>query len=337
MDYDKFILAVQEQIRNYLPELYQDVEVSVRKVKKNNDIERMALVLHRPGEVIAPQLYLEDSYEQYQNGTSLENILREIIGIYLQSKNVEMPDVGTLVTDFEKAKELLRVHLINKEYNSEKMAYTPHKDLENTDLTAVLRIHLPIQKEGESTILVSEALLSGWGKTMDDLYPAVLQNTMSANPARIDSMMNVAMMFSENSAGHDIENFQMEPYELYVLRNPSCMNGATVLLYPGVLEKLAQETASNLFILPSSIHESLLIRDTGELDAGELQAMVMSVNQSDVSPEERLSDEVYYYDKDEHCISMATNREATMELKNRLAQTDDSEMEHEVEMGIRER
>ena len=89
---------------------------------------------------------------------------------------------------------------------------------------------------------------------------------------------------------------------------------------------------ANFFILPSSIHESILILDTGEMDAKELQAMVMSVNQTNVSPEERLSDEVYYYDREEHCLSMATGREATQELKEQLRQAGDNSMERPEEL-----
>lgn len=326
MDYGKFILKIQEQITRYLPEPYQDAEVSVHKVKKNNDTELMALILQRPGETILPQFYLEQPYEQYLNGTSMEDILERLADSYLQSANVEMPDVADLVSDFDKVQGLLRLQLVNKEYNSEKMLYTPHRDLENTDLTAVLRIHLPTRGDGETTILVSDSLLSNWEKTMDDVYPAALHNTMSAQPARIDSMMNIAMMMSsEESIGYEIEDFQIEPYELYVLRNPSGINGATALLYPDVLEQLAQGANANLFILPSSIHECILIQDTGELDAKELQAMVIPVNQTKVSQEERLSDEVYYYDKEEHSLNMATVREETEEFKAQLSQTIEAE------------
>ena len=110
----------------------------------------------------------------------------------------------------------------------------------------------------------------------------------------------------------------MEPYEQYVLSNSSTCHGASVLLYPDVLDQLAQNAGENLFILPSSIHELILMRDNGEMSAGELQAMVACVNQEGVEPQEVLSDEVYYYDKDEHSLTMATSKEHTAALKSHL-------------------
>lgn len=341
MNYDSFVLEVQRQIVGHLPEQYQDVEVFANKVKKNNDTELTALVLHKPGETISPQLYLEQPFEEYKNGMTLNEIVEQLADSYLQSRNIEIPDVTELVFDFEKVQGLLRLQLINKAYNSEKLQDIPCKDLENSDLTAVLRIHLPVKQSGETTILVTDSMLSQWNKAMDELYPIALQNTMAANPARINSMRQIIMeMYTEahggNAVDNEVGNYKIEPYEQYVLSNSSRINGATVLLYPDILEQLAQGTNANLFLLPSSVHEIILMQDTGQLDAKELQAMVMTVNETDVLPEERLSDEVYYYDKDEHRLSMATSREATAEMKNRLMQTGSIEREHDTEMEMEE-
>ena len=73
-----------------------------------------------------------------------------------------------------------------------------------------------------------------------------------ANPAKISSMLEfVKNMFSDNCIGEDIKNFQMEPYEQYVLSNSTSVGGATVLLYPEVMEHLAQGAGANFFILPA--------------------------------------------------------------------------------------
>lgn len=334
MDYNHFVSEVQRQIGRYLPEAYQDAEASVQQVK-DNGIGHMALMLHRPEEAISPQIYLDDAFEQYQDGMAMEEILEELAGRYLQGRTVELQEAAELASDFDKAQEFLHLQLINKEYNREILQDAPHRNLENTDLTAVLRIQKPMGEEGEAVILVTNQMLSHWNKTMDELYPAALENTMAKKPARIDSLMNIALgMFSDPCPGNEVENYKMEPYERYVLGNPTGLNGATVLLYPGILEQLAQGVDKNLFILPSSKHEVILMQDTGEVNAKELQAMVMSVNRMDVPQEDWLSDEVYYYDREEHCLSMATHREETEELRNRLTEAGDVELtqeEHELE------
>ena len=333
IEYSKFLMQIQKMVNDSLSEQNINADVYIQKVTKNNNTEFMALVIHTPGEAVSPQIYLDSFFAQCQKGKAIEEIAAELISSYAQNKDFELSDVKGFVTDFEKVQEFLRVQLINKEFNSEKLQHTPHRDFENTDLTAVLRIHLPTQEHGEATILVSDALYSHWNKSMEELYPLALHNTMEANPAKIIRMLElVKNMFSDNCIGEDIKNFQMEPYEQYVLSNSTSVGGATVLLYPEVMEHLAQGAGANFFILPSSIHESILILDTGEMDAKELQAMVMSVNQTNVSPEERLSDEVYYYDREEHCLSMATGREATQELKEQLRQAGDNSMERPEEL-----
>lgn len=333
MEYSEFLMQIQKMMKERLAEQNSNADVYIQKVTKNNNTELMALVIHTPGESVSPQVYLDSFFAQHQKGKAIEEIATELLSSYAQHKDFEISDVGELVTDFEKMQGFLRLQLINKEFNSEKLQHTPHRDLENTDLTAVLRIHLPTQEHGAATILVSDALFSNWNKSMEELYPLALHNTMEANPAKISSLLDiVSHMFSDDHAGEDIENFQMQPYEQYVLSNPSRLDGAAVLLYPDVMDQLAQGAGSNFFILPSSIHESILILDTGELDAKELQAMVMSVNQTEVPPEARLSDEVYYYDREEHCLSMATNREETKERKEQLTQTGDNRMEQSEEL-----
>lgn len=338
MDYQTFTSEIQKEIMRQLPEQYQDVQATINKVTKNNGTEFVGLMLHRPGESVSPQLYLEQPYEQFKNGEPVEKIAGELADAYLQSRDVKLSDVTELVSDFEKAQELLQLQLINKEYNREKLKDTPHKDLRNTDLTAVLRLHLPTGREEEQTILVSDAILSKWNKTMEDLYAAALRNTMSANPPRMNDLLDLITGGGSNRhLGNEVENYKMAPRALYLLSNSAGINGATVLLYPDVLEQLAQKANANLFILPSSIHECMILKDAGELNAGELQAMVMSVNREEVQEEERLSDEVYYYDKDEHCLSMATAREETEELKDRLFQTGHVDLVQEAEMEMEER
>ena len=334
MNYNEFLIQIQKEIAAQLPEQYSDADISIHQVVKNNNTERMGLVIHRPGESTSPQLYLDTFFEEHQQGKEVEEIARAIVDSYVKHQNFEISNVPELVSDYEKVQGLLQLQLINKEFNSEKLEHTPHKDLENTDLTAVLRIHLPTQEQGAATILVSDTLFSRWNKPMDEVYPLALQNTQEANPAKIESLYSImmSMMSGDSYQGAEVKDFQMQPYEQYVLRNESGMNGATILLYPDIMEQLAQGANANLFILPSSIHECILMQDTGEMNAKELQAMVMSVNQTEVSPEECLSNEVYYYDKNEHCLSMATNREESAELKAHFSQIGDFEMEQSLDM-----
>lgn len=108
------------------------------------------------------------------------------------------------------------------------------------------------------------------------------------------------------------------PYEQYVLTNIAQINGATAILYPNLLQEIGEATQSNFFILPSSIHEVILMKDNGDMNAEELQRMVMEINRTQVAPEEVLSDEVYSYDYRQQKLTMATSPIQTKELLDQI-------------------
>ena len=157
IEYSKFLMQIQKMVNDSLSEQNINADVYIQKVTKNNNTEFMALVIHTPGEAVSPQIYLDSFFAQCQKGKAIEEIAAELISSYAQNKDFELSDVKGFVTDFEKVQEFLRVQLINKEFNSEKLQHPPHRDFEKTDLTEVLRRHLPTQEYAEATILVSDA------------------------------------------------------------------------------------------------------------------------------------------------------------------------------------
>ncbi|GLB31616.1 hypothetical protein LAD12857_35390 [Lacrimispora amygdalina] len=333
MDYQEFLSTIQERILEFFPKEYEQAQVLIHQVMKNNDTALDALIIRNAQDTVTPQIYLADLFAKYQMGMSMDEVLTTIADTYMEHHNPPIFNTAEQIQNYENMKELLRVQLINKESNGERLSHTPHWDIENTDLTAVLRIYLPSPQTDKATILVTDKLVYTWGQEPDALYQQALANTIEQNPPKIDSLINIIFSLQEESnAWQEIPNFTMEPYEQYVLSNSSNYFGASVLLYPEVLKQLSQNTNSNLFILPSSIHELILMRDNGDMDAAELQAMVASVNKTELVPEDILSDEVYYYDKNEQTLTMATNREQTAALKNQMNQVVGMEDTHDMDM-----
>ena len=80
------------------------------------------------------------------------------------------------------------------------------------------------------------------------------------------------------------------PFPLYILGDAR-PNNASVILTTDALKELGQ----NLILIPSSIHEWLLIPLIPEMSTEELTEMIQSVNGSELTPEETLSDHPYFY------------------------------------------
>lgn len=93
--------------------------------------------------------------------------------------------------------------------------------------------------------------------------------------------------------------------EMYVATNVNGVNGASVMLYDDLLKNFANKIGKNLFILPSSTHELILVPDTGFMNAKDIKSMVMDVNETQVAADEILSNNVYYFSLDTGSITLA--------------------------------
>jgi len=332
-----FMSKVTGHIKEYLPEAFQDADVSILETKKNNNVLLHGLSIKREADRVVPNIYMEGFYEQYVNGRSLESILGNIAEVYTSSRTDRFDDIEIWFSDYEKVKERLILQVMNKENNASLLETIPHKDLENTDLTAIYKVLLDTQGQGSATIPVNHEHIAYWGIDGNDLYQAALENTERLCPAQVTNMHDIIseLMGGETGSRKELSDCVIEPYNQYVLTNEQRVHGASVMLYPEVLQRLAENSGGNLFILPSSIHEMVLMKDDGRLNAAELQTMVMEINHKLVEPEELLSDEVYYYDKEGRSLMMATDREQTKELLERLgAQWGSDEMENEWEQEV---
>lgn len=329
MNYHEFLDEVSKQVKDYFPKEYQNAKVELNHIVKTNDQELDGLIIRREQDTVVPQIYLNGYFELYENGVSLSEILMGIYANYFQNTVQSFENLPENVSDYEQIKDRIVVQLVNRDMNQALLEEVPGKEIPDTDLAAIFKIPLFTDERGTATIRVTKEMMEPWGQELETVYQDALANTERDNPAQLTTlgaMMSELLelpIFQNEVKWEKPETCEMEPYEQYVLTNADRMYGAATLLYPEVLQQLSDNMQSNLFILPSSIHELILMRDTGELNAIELQTMVMGVNQEAVLIEERLSDEVYYYDGKEHTLSMATTREETAELVKSLRQSVD--------------
>jgi len=339
MDFKEFMNKITEHIKEYLPEAFQNANISILKTKVNNDnILLNGLSIKREDDLIVPNLYMDGLYKQYENGRSLESIMGYIAEKYTSGRSDKFNELEAWFSNYEKVKERLILQVVNKDNNASLLERVPHKDLENMDLTTIYKVLLDSRWHGSGTIPVSNEHIKYWGINGTDLYQVALENTVCLCPAQIGNIEDVVSELMEGGETKDREElsgYVIEPYNQYVLSNEQRAHGATVMLYPDVLQQLAESSDGNLFIMPSSTNEILLIKDDGKLTAAELQAIVMDTNRKCVEPEEFLSDEVYYYDREEQSLSMATDKEQTKELLERLgSQWGSDEMENEWEQEV---
>ncbi|WP_304975189.1 DUF5688 family protein, partial [uncultured Acetatifactor sp.] len=220
-------------------------------------------------------------------------------------------ELADVIRDFDVIKGNIKVYLANKEAIWENHQDCPKKEVEGTDLLAVFRIMLFVKDVGQSSILVRNRTMAMWDIELESLYETALKNTMEQTPARVISLDDMIDYGPEKSKRP--EEVSYENGKTYILGNSGTVGGAAAMLYPGVLQTIAENSSSNLFIVPSSINEVLVISDDGKADSQSLQYMLMEANMGMVPRKEVLSDQVYYYDREERRISTATTPEGTRE------------------------
>lgn len=284
MNYQNFIEDIRTQMALRLADKEQ---LRIESMLRNNGTTKVGLIIIQPDRNIAPTVYLEPYYNRYLAGDSLETICEEIYTIckkYMPKENFDT----TTYTDFSKVAPRVVMRLINQRKNQELLQDIPH--LPYMDMAIVFACLL--EKEDDqnwASILIRNEHLQLWDASVDTLYTLALENSPKLLPLRVANIWDIVEPM--------IPNYSTKP-NLYMITNEARHYGASIILYPGVLDELAKQFNSGFLLLPCSIHEWLII--PGDQSYRDYYAhMVDEVNRSDLPREELLSYQVLYYDKDE--------------------------------------
>lgn len=298
MVYQSFLTTVTETLQEELGNLYQ---LSIQKVTKNNGTVLDGLCISKENEHIFPTIYLNPYYEHYQNGMPMEDILGEIMDLY--RNRAHMPSITSeQLTSFSQFQDKVIFRLIHTSSNESLLASVPH--IPFLDLSIIFCLFLEEQDSCQMTAMIHNQLADSWGATAESLYPLACKNTPRLLPVNLKEMRQLLFSFhTEQFEDPDLrafmEDMMKEPISmpLYVLSNAACLYGASAMLYPDVLKNFAESLGQDLIILPSSVHEVLLLPSEEETDFQELSEMVCQINLAEVPPEDRLSHNVYLYSR----------------------------------------
>jgi hypothetical protein len=275
--------------------------ITINHVIKNNGCEMDGLVIMEKGKDIAPTIYLDSFYELYTNGENIKNIIRQIEVIYEQNKNNVTFDVNIL-KHFDTIKDKIVYKVVNYRSNEKLLEQVPHKRI--LDLAVVFYCLLDNEYGRSATALIYNNNLKNWNVTIDDVYKAALKNTPDLLHSKISSMAALFEKCGVNVDGEEVDLKDYVPSDMYVLTNESKLNGAACILYENVLYDFAQKLGADLYILPSSVHEVILLPKLSVFEKDELVNMVKEVNTEGVAADEVLSDHVYEYNRTERLITM---------------------------------
>ncbi len=327
MYYEEFTEDIRERVEDLIQEDVPECIVTVRNVVKNNGVKRKALSFVVKDEKATPTIYLREFYEDYREGRDIDDICEEIIDTYKRglSRFQNEIDVDDF-TNYEKVKDQVFLKLVNQEMNQKLLRDVPWR--EYLDLAIVYYVAVSTD-ECSATVLIHTEHLEHWGITEKELYDTAWKNTLEKKKPEILRMKDVIKdMIIERITGssdilaEDVEydgktkqeveemvNEEIEkverqkPMDMYILTNDTKTNGAVCMMYPNVLKDFAEDKGFDLFIIPSSIHEVLLVpKKAGS--AKRLNEILNDVNKNSLDSVEILSNKIYSYDRKEDNIKI---------------------------------
>ena len=295
MEFETFKKELLDNLKQILGE---EKNIHFQSVEKNNGIREEAVVILGEKERIAPTIYLREFFEEWEAGRkSAEEISREIL---LRNASLEREVDFSLESfeNYEKARGQVYFKLVNYEMNKgmlTKIPYVPY-----LDLAIVFYYRLERGNFQGATMLIHNCNLEAWKIGPRQLLEDAVMNTSRKLPY---SFQGMDALIRELSGDEDRDLYPGEEI-MYVLSNQEKCFGAAVLLYPHVLNHISKILRKNFYVLPSSIHECILVPDQGQYSRIELTQMVREVNRTQVEADEILSDQVYYYDRQKEKLMM---------------------------------
>lgn len=302
MEMEIFAEKIRDAVRQRLG---QGCRVTVCGMAKNNGVTYTGLCVAEEGSAVSPLICLDGFHKMYENG---EATLEEAAGYAINASRRAKPKVN--INDFLEYRGVegrIVYRLINTGRNREMLGDVPH--LEFLDLSIVFQCMMPDGDYGAASILVHNAHMKLWGVSIGELYRAAVKNTPLLMEYEFRGMDEVIREITEKEQpedyGHDgfMEGIsQIIP--VYVLSNRRHINGAASILYPRLLKEISGRTGGSFYIIPSSVHEVLVLPSDNTDDAAEIRAMIREVNDTQVKEEEILSYSLYYYDTQTDTVSI---------------------------------
>lgn len=284
MNFEEFAAYICEHI---LTGWKDHAWAEIQETKKNNGVIYKGLYIREEDSYLSPAVYLEEYYDGYLHGQSISDIIDDIRKQYEWS----MSRIGTFncdFSDYSKVKHKIIYRLVNYELNQDIMAECPHIRLD--DLAVTFRLISHRDNVGISTVLITHYELGLWGVGLQDILLEAQKNTERIFPMKILPIESFLRdLFSDWQE-------QESSMPMYIVTNEQQINGATVLLYQDFLKRFSRDYPGDYYILPSSIHELIMIPACQVDEPEGLLRIVEEANMAVVKDTEILSDSVYYYD-----------------------------------------
>lgn len=312
MKITEFTLKIQQAIEK---EMKKDIKVEIHKINKNNGVILQGLMICKKDKNVLPTIYLEEFYQLYKQGTSFESIVKKIVTIYEASRPIQEINMD-FFKDFQQVKDKIVYKLIDADKNKELLEQIPY--IPFLDLAICFYYSYWNSQVGNASVLIYNSHKKMWNVNTMTLLQLAQENTpfllgMKFQPIKkvIEQILLEQESLKEIEEIKEIKKLEEEVKErierkppMYLLSNERRTYGAACILYKGLLQKIAQQLESSFYILPSSVHEVIILADNEEEDPDKLRSIVREMNVTRISEQEYLSNSLYYYKQEKNLVKI---------------------------------
>ena len=282
MTYEKFLDCLEQELLCHLREGEQIRRV---EVLKNNSVRLDGFSYQMKNRKEQPTVYVNHYYRKEIDMVRIREIADTVLKIQRESRKLPENELNE-VLHFERMKDQIFYRLVSRERNRELLERTPHVDW--LDLSLVFYLRIPDHIIKNATALISRTHMERWEKDEEDLLRTASEN-----------MRRSAVFFHPLEQLLDDCGMECPGSGMYVLSNSRKEFGAAVIVDQDIQKMCAERLGQSYYIIPSSIHEVILLPADQDLTRSDLDAMIRDVNRRCVSREEYLSNHAYYYDAEE--------------------------------------
>lgn len=297
MSYEEFVELVERRLRE---KFSGKRDIYIRTALKNNGGQRKGIVIREPDLNISPTIYLEEYFKRYQSGSTLEEIEQQIEELYQHVKVTHRWE-GAFLADYENVRPRIVYRVVGCRNNGAYLEGVPYVSF--LDLAVVFYVMLDLGEEDDMVFMpISNEHLQLWNVTRDDIYGEACKNTEKLLPAEFAPMQTVICeMFGEEELGAE----EQAEEDVYILTNSSRNFGAAAILYHSCLKHIGEYLGEDYYVMPSSIHEVIILPVSMAPSWKELDFIVSEMNETQLKSEDVLSDGAYLYcrEKDQLMLS----------------------------------
>lgn len=312
MTKEDFVRTVADRLPDYLSEDLKITDISVKEVVKHNDQHKLGIEFTLAESNFSPVVYPDALFEDYQAGKPLEKILQALSHTVEKSLPkvpiVTKETVTQTLSNYESARHHLSIRLCDPDLNQELLENSVHSKVSDFEAIYQLKFAMPDERVGYSTI--TPAMLDTWGVSMETLQKDAATCTWAEYPILSPLGNTISYLTSGLPLPNLLETgepIQMsdDMLPIFVLSNDHAMQGASLITLPDLLDQIGDIVQDDFYILPSSLHEVIIVPQNTQMSLDELSEMVHSINESQVAAEELLSDKVQHYDTKAHLLENA--------------------------------